>query len=394
MTPMVTCRFDQDKLDPQMPEPLKNFYSRDLITMMGRHLKRVHPAFDLDGFVHDATTGLDALELKQRSARIRDALHRHLPAQLEQAIDVMLASLHPHDNVELSSSGMDADGIRGWAVMPMSDLVGRRCGEAFDAALLAQKEMTKRFSSEFGIRHLILHDQDRAMTALCAWARDENYHVRRLASEGTRPRLPWAMQLPAFMADPAPCLPILETLKDDPVEYVRRSVANHLNDIAKDNPDTTAQVCSRWMNGGSEQRRKLVRHALRTLVKQGHPLALETLGFGAAEIELAPLQIRTPVVRFGEALAFESEIRSTARRSQQLVVDFIVHWRKANGETAPKVFKLKTLALEPGESVRIRKHHPIRPITTRKYYPGIQAVELQINGRACGRQEFELVMTD
>lgn len=375
-----------------MPEPLKNFYSRDLVAAMGDHLKRVHPAFDVAGFIHAATTGLDALELKERAAQIRDALNRFLPSDLENAIEVMLASLHPDDSVELSTVGMDADGIRGWAVMPMSDLVGLRCAEAFDTALMAQKEMTKRFSSEFGIRYLILQDQDRAMAEITRWADDDNYHVRRLASEGTRPRLPWAMQLPAFIADPGPSLPILEKLKNDPTEYVRRSVANHLNDIAKDNADTTARVCAKWMQNATPHRKKLIRHALRTLIKQGHPLALETLGFGAAEIELSPLRIQTPVVQFGEALEFESVIRSTANRKQQLAIDFIVHWRKANGETAPKVFKLKTLTLEPGERISVSKRHPIRPITTRRYYPGLQAVELQVNGKAFGRHDFELVM--
>lgn len=375
-----------------MPEPLKNFYSRDLVAAMGDHLKRVYPAFDVAGFIHAATTGLDALELKERAAQIRDALNRFLPSDLENAIEVMLASLHPDDSVELSSVGMDADGIRGWAVMPMSDLVGLRCAEAFDTSLMAQKEMTKRFSSEFGIRHLILQDQDRAMAEITRWADNDNYHVRRLASEGTRPRLPWAMQLPAFIADPGPSLPILEKLKNDPTEYVRRSVANHLNDIAKDNADTTARVCAKWMENATPHRKKLIRHALRTLIKQDHPLALETLGFGAAEIELSPLHIQTPVVQFGEALEFESVIRSTSDRKQQLAIDFIVHWRKANGETAPKVFKLKTLTLAPGERISVCKRHPIRPITTRRYYPGLQAVELQVNGKACGRHDFELVM--
>lgn len=377
-----------------MPEPLKNFYSRDLVATMGDHLKRVYPAFDIAGFIHAATTGLDALELKERAARIRDALNRFLPSDLEDAIEVMLASLHPDDIVELSSVGMDADGIRGRAVMPMSDLVGLRCAEAFDVALMAQKEMTKRFSSEFGIRHLILQDQDRAMAEITRWADDNNYHVRRLASEGTRPRLPWAMQLPAFIADPAPSLPILEKLKNDPTEYVRRSVANHLNDIAKDNADTTARICAEWMENATPHRKKLIRHALRSLIKQGHPLALDTLGFGEAEIELSPLNIRTPVVQFGEALEFEGLIRSTADHKQQLAIDFIVHWRKANGETAPKVFKLKTLTLAPGERISVSKRHPIRPITTRRYYPGLQAVELQVNGKPLGSVDFELVMQE
>lgn len=375
-----------------MPEPLKNLYSPGIIQQMAGHLKRVDSRFERDAFIHDAVFQLEQLELKQRASQIRDALNRHLPAPFETAVETLLASLHPETETDLSATGMDERGIRGWAVMPMSDLVGLRCAENFELALTAQKAFTSRFSSEFGIRHLILHDPVRAMAAMRSWAGDGNYHVRRLASEGCRPRLPWAMQLPAFIADPSPVLPVLETLKDDPSEYVRRSVANNLNDIAKDHPDRVAAIARDWMQHASAAREKLVRHACRTLVKQGHAGALQALGIGPASIEAGPLRVTTPQVVFGEGLAFEATVRSTAEREQRLIIDYVVHFLKANGETAPKVFKLKSVTLRPGERITIAKRHPIRPITTRRYYAGRQAVELQVNGQPLGRTEFELVM--
>jgi 3-methyladenine DNA glycosylase AlkC len=376
--------------DLAMPEPFKNFYSLDLIQQMGGHLARVESGFDVDGFIRLAAENLEQNELKQRAAQIRVALNQFLPDDFGSAVEIMLASLHPDDNVDLSSVGMDADGVRGWAVMPMSELVGLRCQENFDLAMQAQHALTKRFSSEFGIRYSILADPERAMETILGWTRDENYHVRRLASEGSRPRLPWAMQLPMFMSDPGPVLPVLEALKDDESAYVRRSVANNVNDIAKDNPDIAGQLARNWMQGADKTRQKTVRHACRTLIKQGHPGALEALGFGEAEVEVAPLRVTTPKVAFGNALEFETVLVSTASKPQNLVIDYVVHFLKANGRTAPKTFKLKTAKVKPGERLVIKRRHAIRPITTRRYYNGEQAVEVQINGKPMGITAFEL----
>ena len=373
-----------------MPEPFKNFYSIDLIEQMGGHLARVEPSFDRTGFSLLAAENLETNELKQRAAQIRVALDEYLPGDFARAVEIMLASLHPDDDVELSSVGMDADGIRGWAVMPMSELVGLRCEEDFELAMQAQHALTKRFSSEFGIRYSILSNPARAMEIIQGWTRDTNYHVRRLASEGCRPRLPWAMQLPVFMADPTLILPVLEALKDDESEYVRRSVANNLNDISKDHPDMVAQMAGEWMQNADKTRHKTVRHACRTLIKQGHSGALAALGYGAGQVEMAPLRVTTPNVAFGAALEFDTVLVSTATKPQNLVIDYVVHFLKANGRTSPKTFKLKTARLQPGERLVIKRRHPIRPITTRRYYNGAQAVEMQINGTAMGTTAFEL----
>jgi len=200
------------------------------------------------------------------------------------------------------------------------------------------------------------------------------------------------MRLSGFVEDPSPVLPLLETLKDDPEEYVRRSVANNLNDIAKDHPDLVAQIAAQWLVGASKERERLVKHACRTLIKQGHPATLAALGFGPPQVVLEALTVTTPVVSLGEALCFEVAMRSTADEDQQLIVDYVIHHVKANGQTSPKVFKWKTMKLKAGTTHAATRRHAIKPITTRKYYAGTHFLELQVNGEVMGRESFELTV--
>ncbi len=368
-----------------MPEPFKNQFNRELIAGMGDRFVRAWPAFDKAGFVSTAADNLEALELKQRSDQIVSALTGFLPRDFKRAAAVLRQSLAPDKDPGTHEIGA-------WAIMPMTHYVGTAGLRHFELSMELLKEMTKRFSSEFGIRFLILEDSERALSTMSAWTRDSDHHVRRLVSEGTRPRLPWAMQLPAFVTDPAPVIPLLELLKDDESEYVRRSVANNLNDIAKDHPDKVADIAERWLRGASENRRKLVRHACRTLIKQGHKKTLAALGYGSPKLEVKNLTLRTPQVEFGEALLFEVSLVSTAKRSQALVLDYVIHHKKANGNTTPKVFKWKTITLEKDATHTALRKHAMRKITTRVYYPGTHALELLINGVSFGRYEFELTM--
>ena len=375
-----------------MPEPFKNLFNPDMIALMGSHLSRVSNQFDRSGFIEIATRDIESLELKQRSDQIRKALHACLPPDFADAGTILLSALHPQDDVDLSELTMDKRGIRGWATMPMADYVADTGLGHFDHGMEILKDLTKRGTSELAVRAFILEDPSRAMRHMGQWARDPNYHVRRLASEGCRPRLPWAVRLPVFVADPEPVINVLERMKDDDKEYVRRSVANNLNDIAKDHPDRVARIAAEWMKGATPERKKLVRHACRTLIKQGHEATLRALGFGEALVSLERLEIKTPIVQYGSALEFEFDLASLSADEQALIFDYIVHHRKASGDTSPKVFKGKTFSLAAEESMTIAKKHGMRPITTRVYYPGIHALEIQINGASIGRAEFELVM--
>jgi len=375
-----------------MAEPFKNLLNLKIIKGMASHFAVQWPEFDSAGFIKVAGHRLKTLELKARSRQITDAMKQYLPEDYSHAVDIMLNSLAEDDECHLSETEMTRGGIAGWAVMPMADYVGLYGQGHFDLSMSVLKEMTKRFSSEFAIRFFILADMKRSLRYLNDWAQEDNYHVRRLVSEGSRPRLPWAMQLGDFVKDPAPILPLLEQLKDDESEYVRRSVANSLNDIAKDHPALVAKIARRWMKGGSPARQKLVRHGCRTLIKQGHVATLGALGYGPPKVSLQQLRLLTSEVRYGEALQFELVVSSTAKKDQPLIIDYIVHHQKANGTTTPKVFKWKNLTLAAGQSRTMQRKHAIKPITTRVYYPGLHGLEVVVNGLSLGKVEFELLM--
>jgi 3-methyladenine DNA glycosylase AlkC len=253
------------------------------------------------------------------------------------------------------------------------------------------EEFTQRMSAEFAIRPFIVRYPARTMAQMLAWAGHENAEVRRLASEGCRPRLPWGIRLQDLVADPTPILPILERLKDDESESVRKSVANNLNDISKDNPGVVLDRLRRWQAGASDEVRWITGHALRTLVKKGHPEALALLGYGGAdELAVHDLAVEPERIRIGDEIRLSFEIESRAGEPLNLMVDYVVYHMRANGTQSPKVFKLTKRAIQPGEVLQIEKRHSFAPVTTRKYYPGEQAIEPKINGRLFGRVKFLL----
>ena len=375
-----------------MPEPFKNFFNPDVVTKMAGHIGAAWPEFDQKTFISDAIRDFEAQELKERAMAITDALESHLPEDFPRSVGYLLDSLNPEEVEEITMDDGGDAGVRGWAIMCFTEYVARRGRDDLDLSLSAMREMTKRFSAEFSIRHFLNDFPEQTLKVMESWVLDENHHVRRLVSEGTRPKLPWAMNLPLFREKPQMILPLLEQLKDDPSEYVRRSVANNLNEMAKDHPDLVAEIAGRWMKGASKNRKRLVSHACRTLIKKGHPGALEALGFGKPNVEVADFKLMNPVVEYGTGLEFELDLKSKAAEEQNLVLDYAIHHVKANGSLAPKVFKWKNLALGGKASHKASKLHKIKPITTRVYYPGTHKVELLINGESYGIWEFELKM--
>jgi len=371
-------------------EPFKNRISADLVdhisTQLQLHVKGFVPA----PFKKAILNELDDLELKERAQLIANQMHEALPTAPKKRAKIVRAMLHPRGTEKGQQS--DSEGITGWGMFPLGMLVGQNGLSDFEGSLDLLKDMTGHFSSEFDVRFFLIEDQDRALEIMRVWVNHPDFHVRRLLSEGTRPRLPWGMQLPQLIADPSPMLPLLEALRDDEEEYVRRSVANHLNDIAKDHPDLVAKLAKKWLKGTSPAREKLVRHACRTLIKQGHTATLKAFGLGAPKIDLTKFSIKTKKVIFGEALTFSASLTSTSKQTQSLVVDYLVHFKKANGDMVGKVFKWKKVTLAPGKNLTIEKSHPIKPITTRRYYGGKQGLSLRINGADYGFEEFSLKM--
>ncbi len=375
-----------------MAEAFKDAFNDILIDGISVQLSRVWPTFDADRFERLAKDGLVDLELKARSAQIGGALLATLPTDFEAAASIIERSLDPEVEQTISAYDMDDAGVRGWAIMPMGWFVAERGISSPGRGLQTLKALTKRFTSEDPIRRFIVEHPELTLATLREWVTDENHHVRRLVSEGTRPRLPWSERLPQFVEDPSPILPLLLSLRDDPSEYVRRSVANNLNDISKDHPDLVAELAADWLEDASPERRRLVEHACRSLVKAGHRGALEALGFGPPALTVEQFRILTPTVRFGERLEFELTLSSTAAEPQGLILDYVIHHQKANGTTSPKVFKWKKLTLAADKAHNAVRKHAIRAISTRRYYGGRHRVEVVANGTTLVGGDFELEM--
>ena len=290
-------------------------------------------------------------------------------------------------------------GFTGWILWPVTESVTTlalrdRAGAAFDDALDLLAELTPRLTSEFAIRRLLEADPARALRRILPWTGHKDPHVRRLASEGTRPYLPWAVRVPALLATPEATLPLLDALHNDPSEYVRRSVANHLNDLARHAPGQVVDTAGRWQATGTAGSSWVIRHGLRTLVKKGHPGALALMGFDAADISVTGPYTTgpVPVLTLPAELVFTADLTNDGDAGARLAVDYVVHYVKARGFTAPKVFKLTVLELAPGESRRVSARHALRQMSTRQHYSGRHAVELQVNGIRHGRLEFELTV--
>lgn len=371
-----------------MADSLKAFFSPALVRRLAADLARVAPDFPRRAFIRDATAGLDRLELMGRGKHIAAALAAHLPRSYPDAIEILLRSLGPeHATDELIGLGMAP-----FYYLPHTIIVAERGLDHFDLSMRAQHELTRRFSAEGSIRPFIARYPERTFTVLRGWARDESAHVRRLVSEGTRLRLPWAMRVPWLDRNPRRVIELLELLKDDPTTLVRRSVANNLNDIGKLDPELLIETCARWLPAASPARRALVEHALRSAVKRGEPGALALLGFGdRPRVAIDEVRFEPARVAIGGQVAVRFRLRSTARGPQDLLVDLAVHFVKARGATGRKVFKLRRVALPAGGSIELATRVSLAIHTTRTPRPGTHAVEVLVNGRPIPAGAFEVV---
>jgi 3-methyladenine DNA glycosylase AlkC len=367
-------------------EPLKNQFGTAVPRRIAEMISGVYPEFPADAFVREALEGYEALDLTPRGWRIAEALHHHLPRNYEEAANILLASLGP------KLEATEGNGMSPFLYLPHVFFVAKYGLDHFDVSMHAQYELTQRFTAEFSIRRYLERYPDTTLARLEQWAHDESPHVRRLVSEGTRPRLPWAPRLREFQKDPRPVLALLELLKDDPELYVRRSVANNLNDIGKDHPSLLVETARAWMKDATEERRWLIRHALRSAVKRAEPGALEIMGYHAeANVSIDNVRITPARPQIGDSVEIAFEVTNTDSGRQRVLVDLRVHFVKANGKIGPKVFKLKTFEFDSNESVRLRKRIALTEMTTRKHYAGAHQVEVLLNGRARPIGAFDLV---
>lgn len=368
-----------------MAEPLKNYFNESFIDRIAQMFLQVAPELDWKLFKKQAQIGFETLELLDRARHIANCLARALPADFPQAAQIVIDSLGPAHEVE-QHSGMEA-----FIYLPHCMFVAHHGLNHFDAAMRANYELTKRFTAEFSVRPFIEQYPKESLALFEAWVLDPNVHVRRLVSEGTRPRLPWWGALKVFANSPESMIALLLHLRDDPHEYVRRSVANHLNDIGKEHPQLLVRTCAKWMKGASLNRQRLIKHALRSLVKQGHAEALQVLGFREAEgltVRGGKVTPRQPSI--GSAARVDFAVENCSGETQAVLVDLKVHYVKANGSLAPKVFKLTQFVLAAGESKALSHKLSFKQMTTRTHYPGKHLLEVLINGRTVDLAEFTL----
>ncbi|CAG0976643.1 putative protein YhaZ [Burkholderiales bacterium] len=368
-----------------MAAALKDQFGLEVIATLAQRIAAVFPDFPQRAFVAQARRGFESLDLMARGRHLARVLRQHLPQDPPAALEILRLSLGP----KLKSS--EGNGMAPFFYLPHSACVAEFGLDAYEPALRLQYDLTQRFTAEFCLRPFLEHYPERTLERLRLWARDQSAHVRRLVSESTRPRLPWAPRLTQLRVHQQAVLDLLEMLKDDPEDYVRRSVANHLNDLGKEHPALLRQLAARWLKGASPERIALVRHALRSLVKHGDREALQLLGYGpAAQVEIGALDISPRRAQVGEWVRVSLSLRNPRRTPQNLLIDLRVAFVKAKGEPRPKVFKLKRLTLAAGETATLQKSISLAQHTTRTHYAGRHEVELLVNGTALPLGHFLL----
>lgn len=357
---------------------LKDFIDRDSITAVVAAIGEHAPQVDVPAVVDEIMgAGWDDMALKQRIRRIAVVVRSYLPASYSEALRILCTA----------ATHIDAGWMSLWA---FNDFVEEFGVDYPEDSLPALEQFTKLASAEFAVRPFIRSYPDMMAEQMLAWAASDDPAVRRLASEGFRPRLPWGMGLPALKKDPSPILPVLARLRSDPSEDVRRSVANNLNDISKDHPEVVVELLSEW-GVGEDGARSLRKHALRTLVKAGHPDALRLLGFSPhPEVRLADVSVRPMVAKVGASVQVEFVVESTSEETQRLMIDYAVTYQNASGSGSRKVFKGSIADVEPSSSITVTRKVSLAQRTTRKVFPGPHGVEVQVNGAVLGDAWFEV----
>jgi len=364
----------------------RSVFNEKSVKKTAKQIKEVYQEFEEKAFIKAILDGFEQLSYGDRNAKITDNLYHYLPKEFPIAVTILTASLGEAMQVE------ELEGYEGFYVMPLSTYVSRYGTEHYELSVTALIEMTKRFTSEWAIRTFLELEEAKTLAHLKICAKSDNCHVRRLVSEGTRPRLPLGSRLYAFMEDPEPVLELLELLKNEPTRLVQRSIANNLNDIGKDNPDAVVDFLTKWKEEDVKDVDWIIRHATRSLVKEGHLGTLKLLGLDPEiSINTSSLTIKTPIVRLGQSLEFKCTMDFANPNDEKIVIDYLLYFKKANGELKPKVFKLSSKSIQPNAILELRKKHPLKLATTRTYYSGEQAIQLQINGKLVGeKQTFTL----
>jgi 3-methyladenine DNA glycosylase AlkC len=366
-----------------MAEPLKNLYNEAFFNDLVDNLKLLLPEFREDVFLNKIyQSEWNEFELKQRMRHVTVCVESQLPSNYKSAIDILLQLTYAVRHLK----GMDTFGY-----MFIPDFIEQFGRDDFETSIQAMEKITQVMSCEFAVRPFLLKCPVKMMKQMHTWSRHSHENVRRFSSEGCRPRLPWAMAIPSLKKDPGPIIPILENLKNDPSEFVRKSVANNLNDISKDHPNQTLKLAKKWM-GQTKQTDRIVKHGCRTLLKKGNQEALELFGSSANKhLQIQNFQIITPKVKIGSNLEFSFLLFNSDKKTLRARLEYGMYYLKANGSLSRKVFKISEKYYKSASKTLVRKKQSFKIITTRKFYSGKHEISIVVNGIELAKKSFDLI---
>ena len=361
---------------------LKDLYGFSFYDRLANVMSQCFTAFDRDRFITAVLPpGFEQLELKERMRHTTEVLHAFVPGDYKEAVIVLKQFIG-----KLRENGFGEDKLE---MMFLPDFLEVYGLDDFETSVEALEVFTQYVSCEFAVRPFILRYGQRMLDEMFRWSAHPNWRVRRLASEGSRPRLPWAMAVPFLKKDPSPLLPILENLKEDPSESVRRSVANNLNDIAKDHPELVIEIARKW-KGMSKETDAIIKHGCRTLLKQGHVRILKEYGLDSKGLEISDFKVLNPKVQIGGDLEFSFVLHNRNQAAKLVRLEYGIYYRKAKGNLARKVFKISERLFDAERATEIHRKQSFRLITTRRYYTGEHKISLIINGEEKATAVFEI----
>lgn len=377
-----------------MAEAFKNMFNEGFFDRFSKDLKRVINDFDAHAFVSQVMDDeWENREFKQRIAHITFILKQFMPADYREAVAKIIELLDYVEKTMPDFSKIDDTkfGLTLEYGMVLDNYVEQYGIDDYETSIRAIEKITQFTSCEFVTHPFIVKYPEKMMVQMLVWSKHPHWGVRRLASEGCRPRLPWAMALPDLKKDPAPILPILENLKNDPAKSVRLSVANNLNDISKDNPQVVIDLAKKWY-GHSKEVDWVVKHGCRTLLKSGNAEIMELFGLGSAKhIEIEDFRILTPEVKVGNSLEFRFNLLNNNKEKTKIRLEYGIYYQKANGTLTKKVHKISETEYAGNSTKQIIRKHSFKVVTTRKFHLGLHQVAVIINGHEFEKYDFELI---
>ncbi len=365
----------------------RNIFNKSLVVTISNQLKAVFSNFDCDNFIDNASSFSKDSGLKARCNIIADALVEFLPNDYSFSAKIIKSTFEPVKN--------NQNNWENFLFMPYAVYVEKKgCKKEYlEISFNLLKEITKRFTSEFSIRTFLINFPVETLDVFHKWVHDENPNVRRLVSESSRPKLPWANEIQLFKKNPYPCIELLQVLKNDDSKYVQKSVANHMNDISKSNPDIALNVLSRWSKENKPNINWIIKHALRNELKKGNKRALTLMKYSLSpKIILTNFKLNKTSLKIGDSLTFSFMVTNVGENDEKLMIDYICHYVRLKNKISPKIFNLKSIVLQKQQSITIKKEHFFKTLSTRKLYPGNHKISLRVNCKLFGENPFVLTL--